>query len=338
MESNRRLDWVDSAKGIGIILVTYGHIYLGLTGAGIVPKNSFFYIFIKFVYSFHMPLFFLLSGLFFEIGIRKRGRKAFMTEKVKTILYPFIIWSIIQTSIEIILSNYTNQHASLSSLFICLFVPKAQFWFLFALFLHNLLNTLLVYLFKEKWFLISLLLSIVLLELPMNYGLTFQRPINYLIYFNLGILLSKYMKSAFFYALTSNFAYLICSTILFIFTEYFYLFIKNGGLEWYFLIPQILGILFVIQVSVLLAKYDISIFKKIGKYSFQIFLLHILCAAGTRIILLKVFNIQNFTIHLLLATTIGVLLPIIIYKLLYKLKYFSWLFFYPNKKVDYNIQ
>lgn len=44
-----RLDWVDTARGIGIIAVVIGHVWTqgALRGA---------------VYSFHMPLFFLLSG------------------------------------------------------------------------------------------------------------------------------------------------------------------------------------------------------------------------------------------------------------------------------------
>lgn len=46
---NTRVEWVDVAKGIGIILVVLGH------------NQSPDYI-IKFIYSFHMPLFFFLSG------------------------------------------------------------------------------------------------------------------------------------------------------------------------------------------------------------------------------------------------------------------------------------
>ena len=47
--SNRRIEWIDIAKGIGILLVILGHT--------IALKYS------KVLYTFHMPLFFLLSGL-----------------------------------------------------------------------------------------------------------------------------------------------------------------------------------------------------------------------------------------------------------------------------------
>lgn len=46
-----RIDWIDIAKGLGIILVVIGHMP--------IPSNVSYWIF-----SFHMPLFFLVDGLF----------------------------------------------------------------------------------------------------------------------------------------------------------------------------------------------------------------------------------------------------------------------------------
>ncbi|MBB6124362.1 acyltransferase family protein [Sphingobium subterraneum] len=49
----KRLDWVDAAKGIGIITVVIAHVWTR------GPVRDF-------IYSFHMPLFFLLSGYMFR--------------------------------------------------------------------------------------------------------------------------------------------------------------------------------------------------------------------------------------------------------------------------------
>ena len=54
--SPKRLHYIDIAKGIGILLVALAHNDL----AGYAP---FLY---HWIYSFHMPLFFFLSGLFFK--------------------------------------------------------------------------------------------------------------------------------------------------------------------------------------------------------------------------------------------------------------------------------
>ncbi len=50
---NERLDYLDMVKGIGIILVVLGHI----------PFTSGFTLMRTWIYSFHMPLFFMISGI-----------------------------------------------------------------------------------------------------------------------------------------------------------------------------------------------------------------------------------------------------------------------------------
>lgn len=49
IKDNGRIAWVDIAKGLGIFLVVLGHTY---------RKNPVQ----NWIYSFHMPLFFILSG------------------------------------------------------------------------------------------------------------------------------------------------------------------------------------------------------------------------------------------------------------------------------------
>lgn len=52
----QRIGWVDSAKGIGILLVVLGHNQI----------NSYTPLFHNLIYSFHMPLFFMLAGMFLK--------------------------------------------------------------------------------------------------------------------------------------------------------------------------------------------------------------------------------------------------------------------------------
>ena len=52
MIEKKHYESIDIAKGIGILLVVFGHLTVG-------KQNVY-----SFIYSFHMPLFFLLSGLF----------------------------------------------------------------------------------------------------------------------------------------------------------------------------------------------------------------------------------------------------------------------------------
>lgn len=53
-----RLNWVDAAKGWGMILVVFGHVWRGLISPGVLVQDSFFVRVDSFVYAVHMPLFF----------------------------------------------------------------------------------------------------------------------------------------------------------------------------------------------------------------------------------------------------------------------------------------
>lgn len=75
-----RIEWVDTAKGITIILVVMGHANFP------EPLRAL-------IYSFHMPLFFFLSGLF----LIKKGEsfKTFLKKKFKGLIIPYIFYNII---------------------------------------------------------------------------------------------------------------------------------------------------------------------------------------------------------------------------------------------------
>ncbi len=71
-EGRSRLDWIDTARGIGMILMFYGHV----VQRGFPPSNASAADQMRFIYSFHMPLFFVMSGFFFRptraLGLRVR--------------------------------------------------------------------------------------------------------------------------------------------------------------------------------------------------------------------------------------------------------------------------
>lgn len=70
-----------------------------------------------------------------------------------TIVYPFIVWSLLQGLFEVVLSNYTNGQVTLTEVFSLLWMPRAQFWFLYALFLVFLVCTFLYAKADRRYFL-----------------------------------------------------------------------------------------------------------------------------------------------------------------------------------------
>lgn len=77
--NEQRIEWIDIAKGLGMILVIMGHSY--------VPEY-----FNEYLLSFHMPLFFLISGYLFY---SKKNQKIceFIQNKARTLLIPYFVFS-----------------------------------------------------------------------------------------------------------------------------------------------------------------------------------------------------------------------------------------------------
>lgn len=96
-DTQGRLDWVDVAKGICIILVVMMHSTLGVEkAAGTVSSLN---AFIEWARPFRMPDFFLISGLFLAARIGRPWRAYFDT-KVVHFAYFYLLWVNIQFALK----------------------------------------------------------------------------------------------------------------------------------------------------------------------------------------------------------------------------------------------
>lgn len=315
-----RWNWVDSAKGLGIILVVYGHVARGLFNAGIYTDVQSFTLIDNFIYSFHMPLFFFLSGLFCINSFEKRGYKLVFS-KIDAIFYPYLLWSLIQGSVEIALSNLTNKHLSWAALQTIFWLPRAQFWFLYTLFFIFLFNIALLLLIKQRgiakqhWPLILLVVAAIFEGCKSLFPGIFllQSLAAYDVYFAAGAMFWWYGQSL----QAADIKVLGVLIGLFLATEYAAL---------------IAGLLNAQQpmTSVLLAGLGIAaavgiaqrsaIFAWLGRYSMEIYLMHIIFGSGIRIVLQKGWAISSMWIHLLLGVVLGIALPILFTRCLLKWK------------------
>src|SRR6266511_5593536 len=117
-----RILWVDYAKGIGIALVVVGHVLNGLCSSGILAEDSALKWVHAWIYSFHMHLFFLLSGLFLERQVA-RPAGLFLADKLRTIAYPYFVWSTLQLALHSSLQGVTNNAADLGGLCTIVYLP-----------------------------------------------------------------------------------------------------------------------------------------------------------------------------------------------------------------------
>lgn len=107
---------IDIAKGIGIILVVYGHL------ACPVARE---------IFLFHMPLFFLLSGYFFSA---KDSMRIFVKKKTKALLFPFLLFYIFAFIYHFEIFNGDMNIISYIHSFNSFIDPNPHLWFLLSLF------------------------------------------------------------------------------------------------------------------------------------------------------------------------------------------------------------
>ena len=88
-----RLDWVDVAKGVCIVLVVLMHATLGVEKA--VGSETSLHAFIDWARPFRMPDFFLISGLFLAARIDRPWR-SYLDTKVVHFAYFYVLWLTIQ--------------------------------------------------------------------------------------------------------------------------------------------------------------------------------------------------------------------------------------------------
>jgi len=142
--SGVRSNLVDIVKGIAIILVVYGHTAQGLTHRGwwMGSGASFSH---AFVYSFHMPAFFFVAGLFVTGSIAKRGSRRFTIDKLKTILYPYVLLAIISVTLEPLIGRFKFETKPFRwNVFLVNLADGQASWFLFVLFFCLMLALVMV--------------------------------------------------------------------------------------------------------------------------------------------------------------------------------------------------
>src|SRR6201994_2226135 len=92
-KAETRIDGVDYAKGICIVMVVMMHSVLGVELAA--GQTGFMHLVVMFAKPFRMPDFFLISGLFLPLVINRDWR-TFLDRKVMHFAYFYVLWVTIQ--------------------------------------------------------------------------------------------------------------------------------------------------------------------------------------------------------------------------------------------------
>ena len=140
----RRSLLVDVLKGLAILLVTLGHTNQSMLRDG-AWQSGFGAALDRFIYAFHMPAFFFSTGIFLRSSLEKRGLRHFVTSRVKTLLWPYLVWGAVLLQLVPVfaprLVHAPQQPAR--ALVLAALTANAQ-WFLPSLFVASVVAALLV--------------------------------------------------------------------------------------------------------------------------------------------------------------------------------------------------
>lgn len=126
-----RIDWVDYAKGICIILVVMMHSVLGTELAA--GRTGFMHLVVEFAKPFRMPDFFLLSGLFLGVVINRDWR-TYLDRKLMHFTYFYVLWVTIQFAFKAPYLADGQGIGHLAYLYALAYIePFGTLWFIYLL-------------------------------------------------------------------------------------------------------------------------------------------------------------------------------------------------------------
>jgi uncharacterized membrane protein YcfT len=129
--AGHRVDWVDYAKGICIVMVVMMHSVLGVEKAA--GDTGFMHALVTFAKPFRMPDFFLISGLFLSVVI-DRDWRTYLDRKVVHFAYFYLLWAAVQFGFKAPGFAAESSWAHVGYLYLESFIePFGTLWFIYLL-------------------------------------------------------------------------------------------------------------------------------------------------------------------------------------------------------------
>jgi uncharacterized membrane protein YcfT len=304
-----RIDWVDYAKGICIILVVMMHSTLGVEKA--IGQTGHLHGFIEWATPFRMPDFFLISGLFLARRISVPWR-SYLDTKVVHFAYFYILWMTIQFAMKG--PGMVMEEGALSTLgtyALGLVEPFGTLWFIYLLAIFFVVTKAL----KDVPPLMVFIAAALLEMLPLHTGwMVIDEFAARYVYFFAGYWLAPHIfKWAEQLWVRNAFAIMALVYIWSVINSYAVL----SGYSTAPLVGLFLGFAgagAVITTGVLLARTGLAEWLRyLGANSIVLYLSFFLFMAVTRSVTLKLMPTINVDVLAAVTTTAGVIGPVLLF-------------------------
>lgn len=310
---------------IGIILVVLGHSFHEYPD-GEMGKTMLLY---RMLYSFRMPLFMFVSGFLMVFTTRLRdssrrpGVSAFIKLKLRRLLLPFAVLTIVTFIPRASMSGFADDDISMNLQSFCrsffyadsLVIPF--FWFLQASFLLLVFNYAIITLGEKTrvnnatLYLLIVLLFVTLPFLPFEYGLFFSinEAVRLGLYFVLGAAYSRFAATIDRHVPWTSPLFLPIMAAL-----WATLFFLTEGTPWIRLC-SIAGIAMCIAVAKLMERHGITILDHLIGANYMIFLLSWYCNVAAQQVLSHIIEMPWWC-YTILSLVSGIYIPWLGYRYL----------------------
>lgn len=321
--SKSRNESVDIAKGIGILLVVFGH-----TMSPVMEGHNVLEWLYSVIYVFHMPLFFFISGFVATKLVSKPLPKVqLLKQRVVRLMLPYLTWAIIYLPMKALMSEHVRFSAQYK--WYSFFLgnnPDGQLWFLYVLFLISVFMILFV---TQKnigiFTVIFMIVSVFAPLIPFSIGFT-SITLNFSLYqigfFFAGTLIA--LKFDYYKIVRNHFAFAI-SVLVFI--SYSIMLFINKNTIWYLqTLVAVCAVYACLYLSVLLTKTKVqNLLSGLGKKSMEIYILHGPLLVAGRIVLTKF--ISNTYLYIFALSLLAVLISVALSLIINKIKFAKLLLF-----------
>lgn len=124
-----RLVALDVARGLAVLGVVLSHVIIGLSASGVLEVGSFWREVNDFLVVGRMPALCFLVGLFIPLGVTRRGAEGYVRTRVVFLVWVYLVWYLIQASVEVLTNPVKNVSVPVSTLW-TVWEPLAHLWFL----------------------------------------------------------------------------------------------------------------------------------------------------------------------------------------------------------------
>ncbi len=305
-KSQSRQLWPDSAKAVGSLCVVLVHTIDGLKAPGILATHSAWDYWSVLNYVYQVPVFFFVSGLFSDRSYQKFGFRGFLKTKFELVAYPYLVWQTLQIVLMLASGNTTHKPTPAMLLWTPLY-PYMQFWFIYTLLLVFALYAALKLAGLSSTAIFAI--SLGMLFLPRMDWNPYNDLCRSMVYFGAGLMLADLLavrRDVRTEWLLLGAALFGCATAELVRRG---VTIDSPSRP----VAAMLGIAASVFFSMAMARQ--AWWRRVcalGQYTLQIYVAHVVFTGATRIILIRVFHVENLAVHVGLGVLAGVGIPLLL--------------------------